>query len=177
MKNSSLINKLLFILFILFVSTIVQAELNANMYITGANQGLIAGDSKISGRTDSFDVNEIHHLFQKDSAGRTTIHPLIVTTKMSQGMPFLLKAFDTSETLDPVVIRYYRQNSSSGFQENYYTIIMHGVKIEMLEPIMLDNLDSNTTAIPARMRIRFNYTSIEHQYTSGTITQAYFLTN
>ena len=171
-----LIKLTLFISFI-FLSNILFAEQSAYMYIEGTSQAIIPGDVLIAGREGSFEVNEIHHLFQKDSAGRVTLHPLIVTTRMSQSMPLLLRAFDTSEVLEPITIRYYRQSPSSGMEENYYTIILRGAKIEMLEPIMLDNTDPNTASVPARFRIRFSYTAIEHQYNSCTLSQAYILTN
>ena len=176
MNNSIMKIKTVLLFVLLTIATCSLAERNAYMFITGATQGLIAGDVTIAGRVDSFEVTETHHLFEQDSAGRKIIHPFIVTTKMSQSMPLLLKAFDTFETLDPVVIRYYRPIPMGG-EENYYSILLRNAKIQMIEPIMLDVQDPNVATIPARFRIRFSYTSIEHQYTTSGVTQSYFLTN
>lgn len=157
---------LFFVLVLLLFSVTANAESNAYMTIGGANQGEIHGDITLQGKEDTFEINEFHHLFEKDTAGRTTVHSLIVTTRMSKGMPSLLTAFNNFETLNSVVIRFYRQKVT-GAEENHYTMTLTNAKLLMIEPIMLDNIDPANISIPTRFRMRFNYSQIEHTYING----------
>lgn len=157
---------LLLPIFLLLFSAKVNAELNAYMSITGETQGLISGDVTLQGREDTFEVNEFHHLFQKDSAGRPTIHSLIVTTPMSKGMPILLNVFNNNEVLTSVVIRFYRPNNV-GQEENYYTMTLFNARLVMIEPIMLDNKVPANQSFKTRFRMRFDYARLQHQNIDG----------
>lgn len=144
-----------------FMAVDASAALNGYMTVVGAQQGDIEGDVTLAGLEGTFEINELHHLTSARLEG-TTHQPLIVTTRLSKGVPLLLQALDTGETLD-ITIRLYRPNHA-GAEINHYTLVLENARLIAGEPIFPDNLRPELAALPVRIRLRFEFDSIIHQY-------------
>lgn len=140
-----------------------HAALDAHMTVVGEQQGGIAGDVTLAGREGTFEISEFHHLSNASSHGAQH-QPLIVMTRMSKGVPALLRALDQKESLS-VIIRFYTIGSA-GSQVNHYTITLQNARLVIAEPIMPDNLRSDLANLPARFRLRFEFDVITHTYES-----------
>ena len=131
------------------------------MFVVGGDQGPIEGDVVISGRENSFEVNELHHLTTAGSNGADN-EALILTTPMSRGVPSLLLALDSQESLQ-IRIEFYRSAGAEG-AENFYTLELEDARLKVAEPIKPDLLNSDSPDSPVRVRFRFSFSTLTHTY-------------
>nr|WP_281347614.1 type VI secretion system tube protein TssD [Marinicella rhabdoformis] len=139
-----------------------MAALDAYMMIK-VNGGVIQGDVTRTGFEGFFEVNEVHHLI-KNSA-QTEHKPLILTTRMSKGMPLLFQALDQGSLVD-LELKFLRP-TNSGQEEHFYTIEIENGKLVAAEPIMLNNNYPENLVHAVNVRLRFDYEKMEITYEDG----------
>lgn len=154
--------KITLVFFIIFTSLPSNAALSSHMEVTGDISGNIIGDVTQAGREGTFIVHEFHHLLNTNEHNHLEHKPLIVTTTLSQSIPVLLNAMNTGETLN-VMLRFYRP-TNTGQEINHYSMELKNALIQVAEPIMLNNLESENANSPTLIRLRFIYQEIIHYY-------------
>lgn len=142
------------------------SALDAYMYIQ-VNASNISGDVTKAGFEGSFEVNEVHHLIKKSS--HTEHKPLILTTRMSKGMPQLFQALDQGSRVD-LELKFVRPSINTGQEEHFYTISISNGSLLAAEPIMLNNNDPNNLQLPVNVRLRFDYETMVITYEDESVS-------
>ena len=139
-----------------------QALAASDAYMTiQVNGASISGDVTRAGFEGSFEVNEVHHLIKKSA--QIEHKPLILTTRMSKGMPLLLQALDRGSLVD-LELKFLRIDGNSGQDEHFYTIVIGNGKLVAAEPIMLNNNYPENQPHAVNVRLRFEYQTMEITY-------------
>lgn len=132
------------------------------MTVVGAQQGPIEGDVTSPGQEGTFEIQELHHLSAAGAQGAEH-QALIVTTRLSRGIPRLMGALDSGESLN-VSIEYEGNDPASGERIDLYTFALQNARLVIGEPIIADILQAETSQLPLRIRLRFEFEIIRHTY-------------
>lgn len=168
--------KPLFILCVcLMFSPISFAALNAYLTLEGQNQGPIQGGVTQAGREYTIEVNGFSHLVFSPRSQKTGFptgqfqhEPLRITKKIDRSTPLLMAAWANNELLTTFELRFY-QPTSSGAEQQHYTIILNGAYIVSVRQEMLNNQYPEYLSHKEREHVTFVYNSIEWVY-ENTLT-------
>lgn len=160
------LGKIYVVIVLLLFNFQALAALDAYMTIE-VNGGDILGDVTRAGFEGSFEVNEVHHLIKKST--QTEHKPLILTTRMSKGMPLLFQALDQGSRVD-LELKFLRPDGNSGQEEHFYTIKIENGKLVAAEPIMLNNIYPENLSLAVNVRLRFDYEKMEITYEDGGVS-------
>lgn len=149
--------------------------LNAYLRLDGQIQGRIRGDSTQSGREDLVEVIAFDHEVDASldatgqPAGKRRHGLLSITKEIDCATPRLMTALIGNEPMDRFELRFW-QPSSSGQEQQHYTILLHGARIAAIRAEMLNNKDPENMQHREREHVAFAYTGIEWIWEDGGIT-------
>src|SRR5205814_1114707 len=112
-----------------------------SLEITGSKQGKFKGGSNKKDRKDLFDIWDANYkvISPRDvstghATGRRLHNPLVLYTEVEKGgVPMVFTALISNENLTKVTLKYWRSDSASSKQVNYYTIELENAVASELE--------------------------------------------
>lgn len=141
----------------------------AHMWLSGNNQGPIAGGdgvSDIQGREDSVLVQAVDHdvHIPRDPqtglpVGKRVHGPLKVTKSYDKASPKCYQALCSGEQFNDVTIKYYRINPQ-GMEEHYFTIALRDAILVDIRNWVPNALDPNLSQFKHMEDYSFTYRNI-----------------
>lgn len=161
------------------IATVLFGAETVHLFLTGANQGPILGDStQVSlGREGSIEAIAYTHMLigepDPDSGITGTVRdhfPVTILKRLDRSTVRLFKAWRDHERLE-AVFKFFRPNpSGDGTTEHFYTVILHRAYISGIRQEVLNCLDLTTANHPPIERISFTYSGIEEIWESDGFT-------
>jgi type VI secretion system Hcp family effector len=149
-----------------------DAALNAYLELTDEPAGTpIMGGSDQTGREGQVEVYEFHHLMEIPGGMTAVQHQTVIVTIPldDPSLTALLQKMDTNG--DVGVVAHFWQPDGGGAEQNYLDLTLTGAKVVSVEPLSPNNQVGELAALPATVRIRFSYATIEFAgATSYTLT-------
>lgn len=112
----------------------------AYLWLTDENGSPMVGPSFVFGREGAIELKSLTHNVNipvDGNTGRLTgtrIHmPIMIQKEFDRVTPHLFRALSTGKTLKSATIKMYKTNDS-GLEQEYFNIIMEGVKITSITP-------------------------------------------
>ena len=147
------------------------AALNAYLTLEGAIQGKIEGSVTQAGREGSIMVIGYSHNNDMTAGSkkcRSSVHhePLYITKEVDASTVFLYQAFSDQELITDFTLRFWRP-SSSGMEEQYYTIELVNARIVGINQEMLNNKYPENMQHNVREHVSFIYEQIIRTFNDG----------
>jgi len=166
-----IVNRTVLILFVLSAALViappVQAAQNITVFIQGATQDHIVGDSTRPDREDWIDAIEYHHLVNiLEGDTRLRHQTIIFTKKLDRATPSLWRAMDNNEMLVDVIFDFWRPYGGGG-EENHYRVQLGQARIVGIEPLSPRNDIPETAALSMTERIRISYATMTVTWNDG----------
>lgn len=150
--------------------------LNAYLTLTGETQGEIKGSVTQSGREDSIMVIGFSHqiVAPRDAAsglpsGKRQHKPIIITKEVDKSSPLLYNVLVQNENISEWSLKCWRP-STTGQEEQYYTIDLVNASIASIQLEMLNNKYQDNMQHKEREHVAFAYQKITWTYEDGGIT-------
>ncbi|MBY4839985.1 type VI secretion system tube protein TssD [Pantoea sp. DY-5] len=144
-----------------------------HMFIKDDGGAVIRGGSDVMHREGSIELRGVQHLLSiptDNNTGKLTgtrqHAPFIFEKEIDSASPYLYKAVATGQTLKEAEIKWYRI-SDAGQEEEYFNILMEGVKVISISPIMHDMRNCPGTGHMESVALR--YAKITWKYVDGNI--------
>jgi type VI secretion system secreted protein Hcp len=150
--------------------------LNAYLKLKGKTQGDIKGSVTQKGREDSIMVIAVEHevISPRDAAsglptGKRQHKPLFITKEVDKSSPLLYNALVHNETITEWKLEFW-QPSSSGKEQQHYTIKLTNAQVAGIRLEMLNNKYPENMQHKEREHVSFTYQKIEWTWMDGGIT-------
>ncbi len=152
---------------------------NVYLELTGANQGLIRGESAVTslGRAE-----KIECLYYENSAtvpagsgtgratGRRSFAPFVLRKRIDKSSPLLYRALTDNEAVHGI-FRFYRPSpSGDGTTQQFYTVEFSNARISMVKQYVLETFDPASSNIPPLEEVWITFAHITWTYVDGGIT-------
>jgi type VI secretion system secreted protein Hcp len=158
---------------LLTLSPAVFGAETVHLFVTGATQGVIQGDSTQTslGRADSIEAYSYTHMLFAEPDTRNgitgTVHdhfPVTITKAMDKSTVKLFRAWRNHERLQ-IVVKFYRPNpAGDGTTQQFFTVTLTDAYIAGIRREVPDTLDPATSSNPALERISFTYSAYQEYY-------------
>ena len=129
---------------------------------------IIKGDVEIKDREDSIEIlSFVHglHLPTDNNTGKITgtrVHaPLCFEKEFDRSSPYLYKAVAQGQTLDSGEFKWYQINHA-GQEEEYFNILLQGVKIVSVCPVMYNIKTCEKCNHLERVEMRYDKITWKH---------------
>jgi type VI secretion system secreted protein Hcp len=143
-----------------------SAAETVSVYVTGASQGWIQGDStKTSlGRENSIEATYYSHMLFAEPDPRSGItgtvrdhFPITIVKRLDKATPNLMTAWQNHERLT-VIFKFFRPNpSGDGTTQQFYTVTIDHAYIAGIRREVPDAIDPVSASNPPVERISFTY--------------------
>jgi type VI secretion system secreted protein Hcp len=150
--------------------------LNAYLTLTGQQQGVINGSVILAGRENQIAVYAWSHelVSPRDAAsglptGKRQHAPFTITKPIDKASVPMAQAMVMNENLTSVVLRAWR-TTSSGKEQQYYTVKLTNASISQIQSEMLNNQYPENARHEVREHVSFTYQKIEWTWTEGGIS-------
>jgi type VI secretion system secreted protein Hcp len=150
--------------------------LNAYLKLKGQTQGDIKGSVTQKGREDSIMVIAYSHevISPRDAAsglptGKRQHKPIKITKEVDKASPLLYNVLCNNENITEWKLQFW-QPSSTGKEQQHYTIELTNASIAGIESLMFDNKDPTKMQFKEREVISFCYQKIIWTWVDGGIT-------
>jgi len=146
--------------------------MNIHLWIRGATQGEIQGDSTVTsmdreGTIEAFKLDHTVHVPVEGSGmatGERLHSPIKITKRIDRSSPLLHQALYNNEILE-VTIKFYRPNpAGDGTTEQFYTIQLQQGRISSINTISPNTIDESTASNPAMEEVSFVFGTIRWTY-------------
>ena len=151
------------------------AALNAYLWLTGETQGDIEGGVTQVGRKGSIMVIGYSHIISSprnpntcQPTGRCNHLPLSITKEVDRSTPLLFKAFADNERMTDFTLEFW-QPTSTGAEEQHYTISLEDAYIAGIHQEMLNNKYPENMQHKEREHISFSYSRVTRTWMDGGI--------
>jgi type VI secretion system secreted protein Hcp len=150
--------------------------LNAYLTMKGEKSGQVKGSVTQKGREDTIMVvaysQEI--LSPRDAAsglptGKRMHKPITITKEIDKASPILYNILVNNENVPEFKLEFWRP-SSSGAEEQFYTIKLTNANICQMHEYILDNKVPENMKFPPMEQVSFTYQKIEWTWMKGGIT-------
>jgi type VI secretion system secreted protein Hcp len=148
------------------------------VYITGATQGVIQGDSTYVslGRENSIEALSYTHMLFAEPDPRNGItgdvhdhFPVTITKRFDRATVKLFRAWCNRERLQ-ITAKFFRPNpSGDGTTQQFYTVNLTNAYIAGIRREVPDALDPASSSLPPMERISFTYSAYEEVWIDGGI--------
>ncbi|MEF7612883.1 Hcp family type VI secretion system effector [Aquincola sp. MAHUQ-54] len=135
----------------------------------------IKGSVDVEGRTGSVEVVEFNHEVRiptDANTGKLTgtrVHePMILVKQFDASSPYLYKAVTNGQTLNEVLIRWYRI-SAAGREEEYFSHRLEKVKVIAVRPVMHNIKEPSKERYNHLEAVELRYEKITWTYADGNI--------
>jgi type VI secretion system secreted protein Hcp len=152
------------------------AALNAYLYLEGETQGHIKGSVTQLGREGLIMVIAYSHIISSprdtkscQPSGRLNHLPLSITKEVDKSTPLLLQAFANNERMMQFRLEFW-QPSSTGAEEQHYTVELRDAYIAGIHQEMLNNKYPENMTHKEREHISFSYGQLTRTWEDGGIT-------
>lgn len=122
----------------------------AYLFLKDENGSPMVGPSLVSGREGAIELKSFTHNVNipvDGSTGKLTgtrIHmPIMFQKEFDRVTPLLFRALSTGRTLQSAVIKMYQINEA-GLEQEYFNILLEGVKITSITPDLYPGANSAT---------------------------------
>ncbi|GAB2929025.1 Hcp family type VI secretion system effector [Hafnia psychrotolerans] len=133
----------------------------------------IKGSSDVRDREGSIEIRGLHHNLSIPTDGNTgkltgtrQHAPFQFDKEVDSASPYLYKAVATGQTLKSAEIKWYRINDA-GQEEEYFNILLEGVKVISISPMMHDTRGCPGTG--HRECVDLRYEKITWKYLDGNV--------
>jgi len=167
MKTTRLVASITF--YFIFTTVSFGAE-TVHLYITGADQGYIVGESTQTslGREGSIEAVAYTHMLMGEPDNRTGItgtvrdhFPVTILKRLDKSTPRLFKAWRNHERLE-IIIKFFRPNpTGDGTTEHFYKVNLIHAYISGIRQEVPNSLDPAASNLPPVERVSFTYSAIE----------------
>lgn len=144
-----------------------------HLWIKDDGGAVIRGGSDVHNREGSIELRGIHHNLSiptDNNTGKLTgtrqHAPFQFEKEIDSASPYLYKAVATGQTLRSCELKWYRI-SDAGQEEEYFNILMEGVKVISISPIMHDTRGCLGTGHMESVALR--YAKVTWRYVDGNI--------
>lgn len=122
----------------------------AYLWLTDENGSPMVGPSLVSRREGAIELKSVTHNISIPVDGNTgkltgtRIHmPIMFQKEFDRVTPLLFRALSTGRTLQSATIKMYQINDA-GLEQEYFNIIMEGVKITSITPDLYSGSNTGT---------------------------------
>lgn len=122
----------------------------AYLWLTDENGSPMVGSSLVFGREGAIELKSLTHNVNipvDGNTGRLTgtrIHmPIMIQKEFDRVTPLLFRALSSGKTLKSATIKMYQVNDS-GLEQEYFNIILEGVKITSITPDLYPGASTGT---------------------------------
>lgn len=122
----------------------------AYLWLTDENGSPMVGPSIVFGREGAIELKSLTHNVNipvDGNTGRLTgtrIHmPIMIQKEFDRVTPLLFRALSSGKTLKSATIKMYQVNDS-GLEQEYFNIILEGVKITSITPDLYPGASTGT---------------------------------
>ena len=134
---------------------------------------VIEGDSTQTslGRANTIEcVSWESEFFRPAGAEHTRVHrPVKIVKRIDKSTPLLAKAFENNQT-GTASFKFYRPDpTGNGTTEQFFTVILDGVRITSERILLPSTLTQVTANSPPLDEVTFAYTSMRIMYTNGGV--------
>jgi len=150
--------------------------LNAYLRLAGETQGDILGSVTQAGREDSIMVVAYDHqvISPRDAAsglptGRRQHMPLVITKEIDKSTPLLAYSLTNNENIVVFELQFW-QPSTTGAENQFYTVKLYNASISSIKQEMLNNKYPENMQHKEREKVAFCYQKIEWIFVDGGIT-------
>lgn len=150
--------------------------LNAYLRLKGETQGDIKGSVTQAGREDSIMVIGTSHEVEspRDAAsglptGKRQHKPFTITKEIDMATPLLYNALVNNENIPEWKLEYW-QPSTSGAEQQHYSVTLTNASISEIRQEMLNNKYPENMQHKEREHIAFCYQKIEWTWVDGGIS-------
>ena len=152
------------------------AALNAYLWLKGEAQGDIRGGVTQQGREGSIMVIAYSHIISSprnpitcQPSGKRNHLPLSITKEIDISTPLLFTAFANGERMTDFTLEFW-QPTSTGAEEQHYTISLEDAYITGIHQEMLNNKYPENMQHKEREHISFSYSQVTRTWVDGGIT-------
>lgn len=149
--------------------------LNAYLKLTGESTGEVKGSNMQVGREDSMEIYGWNHevVSPRDAAsglptGKRQHKPLTVVKPVDKASPLLMSILANNENITSWELRCWRP-STSGKEEQYYTILLENANIAGIRVEQLNNKYPENMKHELREYVSFTYQKIIWTFEDGGI--------
>lgn len=146
-----------------------------HIWIKDSQDGNITGGSQLQNREGSIEATQFEHGIQLPTdkhtgapTGARTHGPVVFVKHIDQASPYLFKALCTGQTLNEVVIKWYRTEVAGGEQE-YFEHKLERAHVTGVETFMPDTKDSDEKHNVHMERVSLVYEKISWTYLDGNL--------
>nr|WP_071995392.1 type VI secretion system tube protein TssD [Pantoea sp. IMH] len=122
----------------------------AYLWLTDENGSPMVGPSLVFGREGAIELKSLTHNVNipvDGNTGRLTgtrIHmPIMIQKEFDRVTPLLFRALSSGKTLKSATIKMYQANDS-GLEQEYFNIILEGVKVTSITPGLYPGASTGT---------------------------------
>jgi type VI secretion system secreted protein Hcp len=151
--------------------------LNAYLRLRGQKQGDIKGSVTQKGREGSILVYAFSHdlVVPRDPAsgqasGKRMHKPVTITKDVDKSTPLLYQALIANENLPEWELQFWQTTTSTGGEQQYYTVSLANSSISSIGQRMANNKDPNVTRYEVYEEIAFTYQRITWTWKDGGLT-------
>jgi type VI secretion system secreted protein Hcp len=167
--------KKVFLLLSLVFLAVTAASLHAaeNVYLSIRN---IEGEVVLKGREGMMEIYGFSHeiVSPRDAAsglptGKRQHAPLRVVIRQSKATPLLLQAQSRNEIIPEVKILFFRPNSTTGTEQQYFTYTLKNARISSFRTWAPNKQDPAATPYLPSSELAFTYESFTWTYIDGGV--------